>query len=160
MLLFSLTTLEKPVGPVNECTFRARPLVLFGLGAVAAFCLWPVIFGVGESYPINAGLDIFLLLTVSPRLVFLCMAGFVGATALILYRLFIRITPEAVEYFDGWRTRRRIPRSHIVAAEVRHPGAILVVRCVDQKDNFSVPLIAYSRAGLLTALLQRSAMEM
>jgi len=128
---------------VNEGVFRARLIIVIFLAGLAAFSCWTAI----------AILDV-IVTSVS-----IIMAGFLGFGSFVLVRSRIRVTPDEVEYFDGWRKRVRISRSDILSAEVRHPGAILVVRCVNKKDNFTVPLIAYSRAGLLVALLKRSAMR-
>lgn len=144
----------------NEEVFKARPVLLLIFGVLALFFMWPAITGLGEPPTIRRGTDTFLLQNVLLRLILLCISAYFCLLIFILYRSFIRITPDEVVYFDGWRTRRRVPRNDILSAEVRHPGAILVVHCANPKDDFTVPLIAYSRAGLLAALLRRSAMRM
>jgi hypothetical protein len=158
-LFVLLSSVRKHAVGVDEGEFKARPFLLFVLGAMAMVCLWPFVFGLGETAKLSDGLDAFVLLTVLPRLLFFSIAAFFGFAIFILRRSYVRVTTDQVEYFDGWRKRVRISRSDILSAEVRHPGAMLVVRCVNEKDNFTVPLIAYSRAGLLVALLKRSAMR-
>ena len=139
---------------VNEGTFKARRWMLFGFATLGCVFLWPPIFGLKEPAPFSHDLPVLLILF------FLGFAGFIAVVIFILHRSYIRITPDTVEYYDGWRKRLCFPRDHVVSAELQFPGALLVVQCTDEENNFMIPLLAYSRAGLLHSLLWRSAMRM
>ena len=143
---------RRSTAAIDEATFKARPALPLAFAALCLVFLWPVIFGLGQPPHLSHGLN-----TVLPPLPFLGMATLFAFLVFTLRRSYVRITPDVVEYYDGWRKRRCIPRSDIISADVRYPGAILVVQCADKANNFSISLLAYSRAGLLAALLQGKA---
>lgn len=128
----------------NEGIFVPRVLIVIAFAVLAFFS-----FGIA-----------FTIFDVVVTPVCLLLGAFVGFAALVLSRSRVVVTQDEIEYFDGWRRRLCFPREEIVSVKIIHPGVILVVQCSNPEHNFTVPLLAYSRAGSLVGLLQRSAMRL
>ncbi|MDR3502803.1 MAG: hypothetical protein P4L79_09490 [Legionella sp.] len=74
------------------------------------------------------------------------------ACCVLVWRSYVRVTKDEVEYFDGWKTKLVIKRSLIVSVKVVAMG--IKIDCLNDKKGLYFPL-AFSHITDLLVLLKQ-----